>query len=166
MVEISLDKSNKQGKIAPSCLRISRFFFEDLKNALESDDVDAANNLSPPYPAELTAQILDCFEGRYEMPIAPIVECSGIERIVELLWAFSKSRELASNEVVCQGLKATDIISEVHSLLASIDTTNLPYDHDELSKLCTDVFDGGTFDDADYNSILNKLIAIGQDAIR
>lgn len=156
---------NEQRKIVPQCLSISKHFFEQLKAALDTAGDDAGSSISPPYPTALTTQMLECFDEQHEI-LTQVSDYSEIERIIELLWAFSKSRKETNSAIVCQGLTKNNVVSEIQKLLTTVKIQMSQYDHEELSQTCNDVFNGACFDDVDFNSTLSRIIAIHKDSMQ
>ena len=143
----------------PQCLSITRHFFEQLKVAMDTTNDNAGNNISPPYPIALTTQMLECFETQHEI-LTQVADYSDIERIIELLWTFSKAREETNNTIVCQGLTKSDVVSEIQKLLTAVKIQMSQHDYEELLQTCSNVFNGACFDDVDFNTTLNRIVAM------
>ncbi|ACV61738.1 hypothetical protein Dtox_0831 [Desulfofarcimen acetoxidans DSM 771] len=151
---------NDHDKIMPSGLRVSKDFLKRLKIAINTEDTKLAEQLTSPFPEEVTTQILECFEHQYEV-FSPIVTgYEEIDRIAELLWAFSKSQEELSDDSDTEYRKyiENNYKTEISSLLRTVESQIPQTDLSEISQLCNDVFNGYTFDDGSFNSFYNKLI--------
>lgn len=150
---------NRQGEILPNGLRIPNRFLKKLKTAIDTEDAELIEQLSLPFPEEITMYILDCFEQRYEIFTTISTGYEGIERILELLWAFSKSQKELADESNSEYRKFTMSIlkTEILDLLKSFESQITHNDFCELSQLCNDVFKGNEFDDAKLNAVYDKL---------
>lgn len=155
---------NDQGKVLPSGLRISKDFLKKLKIAIDSEDATLAGQLTPPFPEEITSQIFECFEHQYEILTAAITGYEGVDRIAELLWAFSKSREELADSCDTQYRRLTEcnLKTEILNLLKSVELRIPKNDFIELSQLCNDVFNGQEFNDVSFNSFYDWLIVQSQ----
>jgi len=139
-------------------------FFYKLKAAIDTSDDNVDSDISPPYPAIVTTQILECFEGQHEI-LSHDTDYSGVKRIAELLWAFSKSSEEMNKGIVCQSLTKNGIVSEIQNLLTTVENKLSQRDFRELSQTCSDVLNGESFNDIDFNAILNKLMTMGRNTM-
>lgn len=153
---------NEPNSIIPNGLKIPKRFFEKLKEAIESDDAPLMNELVPPFPVEVTSQILDCFDNKYNVAKPNISEYGNIVRIGELLWALSKSRQML---IYSQDNKYSDIIEkkykdEILKLLADINNKIVRNYFCEISNLCKAVFAGEKFLDVELNVFYDNLISI------
>ncbi len=152
---------NANGLVMPNGLRIPIQFLNNLKTAIDTENVALIEELSPPFPKEITQQVLDCFGHKYELFKLTITGYEGIDRIFELLWAFSKSQSELSDERDSEYRKLTEsnLKTEILNLLKSYKSQITHGDFCELSQLCTNVFNGYEFDDTKYNSYCDKLLA-------
>lgn len=68
----------------------------DVKKAIESENHSLLDKLMPPYPVDVTAQMLDCFIEKYDLPEknSTDVDQLPIGDVAEELWIYSKSVEL------------------------------------------------------------------------
>ena len=149
---------NSEGKIMLTGLRASRTFFADIRRVIETDDEALAEELTFPFPIDVTAQLLECFECEYEVftPIATGYE--GIDRVGELLWAYSMTRELLTDECdEYRDYSRDNLKSEILSVLASFKQKISPNDYEKLRSLCEKVLNGQVFDDASFNEFCEKL---------
>jgi hypothetical protein len=151
---------NTQGDILPTGLKVPKTFFTDLRKAIDTDDEDLAGKLTPPFPIDITPQMLECFQAEYEAltPIATGYE--GIDKVGELLWAYSKTLELLTDECDSEyrDCSRDNLKSEILSVLASYKQKISPKDYEELYSICKEVFNGQIFDDTSFNEFCEKII--------
>ena len=151
---------NSQGEILPTGFRVSRDFFVDLRQLIDTNNEDLAEKFTPPFPIDITAQMLECFEGEYRV-LSPIVTgYEGIDKVGELLWAYSKTLELLTDECDTEyrDSSSDNLKSEILNLLASFKQKISQYDYDELCLICEDVLSGQVFDDASFKEFYEKII--------
>lgn len=153
--------ANNSNHINPIALQFSRQMFIDVKKAIRSNDSAALENITYPYPVNVTSSMLDCFIGNYNLleksPSAP--DLSSIGDIAENLWIYSKSVELLSTPE-----DADYLASETQRLRTNI-TEMLQLSRDQLSKkdfdwlvdICNQVFSGKEFDDKLFNDIIEHF---------
>lgn len=152
---------NDQGQITPSTLKIPKDFLKKLKTAFDTEDASLLEQLAPPFPEEVTTAVLDCFEHQYEI-FKPIISgYEGIDRISELLWAFSKSREELRDDSNIEYRKQLESIyrTEILDLLKTFESRIPQDEHSKISQLCDEVFYGLKFDDVSFNAFYDKLTA-------
>lgn len=151
---------NKQNQINPHGLRVPIQFLKDFKVAVDTENEELMQKLSPPFPEEISQQLLDCFNQKYEL-LTPIrSEYEGIDGILELLWAYSRSKKELITESDSKYLVSIEkhLKERIYCLLKKSEN-QLPYDEFyELTQICEDTFNGKTFDDDDLNAFNNKLI--------
>jgi hypothetical protein len=151
---------NSQGNILPTGLRVSKNFFTDIKQAIDTDDEELVEKLTLPFPIDITTQMLECFKGEYEVltPIATGYE--GIDKVGELLWAYSKTLELLTDECDAKyrDFSRDNLKSEILSVLASYKQKISPNDYEELYTICKEVLNGQVFDDTSFNEFCEKII--------
>lgn len=151
---------NKQSQIIPNGLRVPIQFLKDLKVAVDTEDEELIQKLSPPFPEEIVQQFLDCFEQKYELLIPIRSEYEGVDSILELLWAFSRSKKELIAESDSDYLSSIEknLKEKILSLLKKIEN-QIPYnDFCELTQICEGTFKGNPFDDVELNAFNNKLI--------
>lgn len=150
---------NGHGKVFPNGLRVQNSFLNNLKTAIDTGNLELIEQISPPFPEEITKHILDCFEQRYEMCTTINTGFEEITRILELLWAFSKSHKELADESDLGYRKFTENIlkTEILDLIKSVENQMPHNDLCELSQLCNDVFKGNEFDDTKLNDVYGKL---------
>ena len=152
---------NTNGEVMPNGLKIPNHFLNDLKIAIDTEDVTLIEQLSPPFPIEISEMFLGCFEKRYEKSTTISTGYEGIDRILELLWAFSKSQKELVGENDSEYLKLTEnmLKTEILGILKSFEDLITDKDFCEISQLCDGVFKGNEFDDANFNDVYDNLVA-------
>lgn len=152
---------NKPNILIPNGLKIPKRFFETLKQAVENDE-SLINELTPPFPVEVTSLMVNCFANGYDVEKPPVTGYENVDRVGELLWAFSKSRQVLIDK---QDAKYFEIIekrykAEILKLLGDINC-KIEYKHfTEISNICNAVFEGEEFLDVELNVFYNNLISI------
>lgn len=151
---------NDHSKVMPSGLRISKDFLKKLKIAIDTEDDTLAEQLTPPFPEEVTSQMLECFEHKYEILMPAVTGYEGVDRIAELLWAFSKSQEELADDcdMEYRRLIECNLKTEIINLLKSVEPQIPNNDFIELTQLCNNVFNGQEFNDVSFNSFYDSLI--------
>lgn len=151
---------NSQGQIMPTGLRISRKFFADFKQLIETNDSALAEKLTPPFPIAITSQMLNCFESKYEILTPKVTGYEGFDKVGELLWAYSKKLELLTDECDAEYRDSTinKLKSEILNVLASYKERISPNDYEEILTICEAVFNGQVFDDAKFEEFCEKFI--------
>ena len=151
---------NDQDKIIPSGLRISKDFLKRLKFAIDTEDITLVEQLTPPFPEEVTTQTLECFEHQYEIFRPIVTGYEGIDRVAELLWAFSKSQEELSGDSDAEYRNhiESNYKTEILNLLRTVESRISKTDFSEISQLCNDVFNGYAFNDVSFNAFYDKLV--------
>lgn len=153
--------ANEIGKIHPTALQFSRRMIVELKKAIESDDNSLFDKLTPPYPVDVTRQMLSCFIKKYDLPEADDTDLDAlpIGDVAEELWIYSKSIELLTEPeddsyLVCeiQGIR-----TNIDGMLCLLKDKLLPKDFDWLVNICNDVFSGKRFDDALFNDTIERF---------
>ncbi len=150
--------SDKPGRVEPSALRLPRQFFRDVKAESESKDENQFQNLSAPFPENVTEQMLDCFPQKYELSVKrdPAPENSQIGDVAEELWVYSKLNELLTAPED-KGFLSTSLNQVRANVSATIETLegSMPTEHiHRLKDECKAVFSGQLFD----NDNLNKFV--------
>ena len=136
-----------------------------LDTAINTENIAVLEQLSPSFPEEITADILKCFEHQYEIQIPRANRYEGIDKIAELLWAFSVfQRELSSeDDREYKNCVGSDLKKKIMCLLKSFDSKVTRDEYSKLNKLCNNVFNGLKFDDVRLNSFLNKVMENASD---
>jgi hypothetical protein len=165
---IVIASRNCKGQIMPNALRVSMQFLKDYQTAIDTENEELIQKLSLPLPVEISSQFLECFK-QYEELFVPILSgYEGIDRIAELLWAFSKTqKELIDKEdFEYLTLIKNNLKTEILSLLKSFEYQIPNNDYCELFQLCNDTFRDSEFDNVKLNNFNNKLISKALELIR
>jgi hypothetical protein len=151
---------NKQGQIIPNGLRVPIQFLKDLKVAVDKKDEELILKLSPPFPEEIAQQFLDCFEQKYKLFIPNRSKYEGIDNIIELLWAFSRSKKELTAESDLEYLTSIEknLKEEIFSLLKKYENQIPNNDFCKLTQICEETFKGKPFGDVELNAFNNNLI--------
>jgi len=153
--------ANEVGKIHPTALQIPRRMLVDLKKAIESDDNSLFDKLTPPYPVDVTRQMLSCFIKKYDLPEADDTNLDAlpIGDVAEELWVYSKSVELLTEPEDDSYLASEiqGIRTNIDGMLCLLKDKLLPNDFDWLVNICNDVFLGKRFDDALFNDTIERF---------
>ena len=129
----------------------------------ESDlNLTPAEQLLPPYPVDVTSQMLDCFTDAFELPKdnPANIHTISIGDIAEELWIYSKCVELLvgpedERYLATETQSLKDSIIEMLCVLKD----NLPSEEiNWLTSICKDVFSGGKFDDSSFNSVVEHFL--------
>jgi hypothetical protein len=153
---------NKPNILIPNGLKIPKRFFETLKQAVENEDESLINELTPPFPVEVTSQMVNCFANRYDVEKPAVTGYENVDRVGELLWALSKSRQVLIDN---QNAKYFNIIEkkykdEILKLLGDINSKIADKHFTEISNICKTVCEGEEFLDVELNAFYNNLISI------
>lgn len=151
---------NKKSQIIPNGLRIPTQFLKNLKVAVDTEDEQLIQKLSPPFPEEIAQQFLNCFDQKYELFIPTRSEYDGVDSVFELLWAFSRSKKELTADPDSDYLSSIEknLKEKIFILLRKIEN-HMPYnDFCELTQICEDTFKGNPFDDVELNTFNNQLI--------
>jgi len=151
--------SNKQNQIIYG-LKVPMKLLNDLKIAIETEDEELMQTISPPFPEEISKQFLDCFTEQYHLFVHPSSEYEGVESILELLWKFSRSsKELSSESDVDYLTFIKKHLEEIVFNALKTFKDRIPDDeYRELTQVCEVTFSGSPFDDTQLNDFHNKFI--------
>ena len=133
--------------LIPSGLKIPKNFLGTLKQCVENDDESLVDELGLPFPIEVTSQIVDCFANVYDVEKPAVTGYENVDRVGELLWAFSKSRQVLTNYqdeayFISIEKKYKD---EIFKLLSDISDKIVNEHFTEISNICKAVFEGDEF---------------------
>ena len=150
---------NKPNVLIPSGLKIPKNFLGTLKQCVENDDESLVDELGLPFPLEVTSQIVDCFANVYDVEKPAVTGYENVDRVGELLWAFSKSRQVLTNYqdeayFISIEKKYKD---EIFKLLSDISDKIVNEHFTEISNICKAVFEGDEFLDVELNAFYNNL---------
>ena len=130
--------------------------------AIESENHSLLDKLVPPYPVNVTAQMLDCFSEKYDLPEKKVTDVDElpIGYIAEELWIYSKSVEfLTEPEDACYlAAQTQDIQLNITEMLCLLKNKLPVKDVDWLIEICDNVFSGEKFDDIMFNNVIEHFI--------
>lgn len=150
---------HKSGEINLNALQFPKRMIEKIYNAIETEDGTQLKDLTPPYPTEVTEQMLDCFTEKYNMPAKPKDEDNSIGDIGQDLWAYSKVNALLADPE--EGEYLLEELQKIQSRIAERVRNMediLPVDDlERLKGICREVFENGQFDDMAFNKFLEQF---------
>ena len=154
--------ANETREINPVALQFPKRMLIDIKKAIESENDSLLENLTPPYPVDVTAQMLGCFIEKYDLPEKSNSDINAlpIGDIAEELWVYSTSAELLTSSEDANYLSTelesiqTNIAGMLHLLEGKLPSKNI----NRVTYTCKKVFAGNKFDDALFNEFLEGFI--------
>lgn len=154
--------ANEFEEINSAALQFPRQMLVDVKKAIESENYSSLDKLLHPYPVDVTAQMLDCFSEKYDLPEKKVTDVDEfpIGDIAEELWIYSKSVELLTEpEDACYLADQTQDIQPNIAEMLRLLKNKLPFkDVDWLIEICDNVFSGEKFDDIMFNNVIEHFI--------
>lgn len=153
---------NKPNILNLNGLKIPKRFFETLKQAVENEDESLINELTPPFPVEVTSQMVNCFANGYDVERPAVTGYENVDRVGELLWALSKSRQVLINNQDAEYFNSIEkkYKDELLKILGDINSKITDNHFTEISDICKAVFEGAEFTDVELNAFYNNLISI------
>lgn len=151
---------NQSGKINPTAFQIPKQMVVGFKNAIESEDCSLLDKLTPPYPVDVTKQIIDCFAEKNYLLEKNVVGELPIGDIAEELWIYSKSLELLAEpqDADYLAIEIKNIQDSINQIFMSLKDKICSEDIDWLTGICRDVFSGKKFDDSMFNNVIQHFI--------
>ena len=154
--------ANESKEIDSTALQFPRRMLVDVKKAIESENHSLLDKLVPPYPVNVTAQMLDCFSEKYDLPEKKVTDVDELQigYIAEELWIYSKSVELLTEpEDACYlAAQTQDIQLNITEMLCLLKNKLPVKDVDWLIEICDNVFSGEKFDDIMFNNVIEHFI--------
>jgi hypothetical protein len=153
---------NDKGEIIHNGLKAPFEFLKNFKEAVDNDDDSLMESLSMPFPEEISSGFLNCFDERYVKEPIQQSHYEGIDKVFEVLWSISKTREILTDEADCSYLcdveeKYKNYVLKTLNQFAGIIPEN---EFVEISQLCNDVLNGDKFSDVDINHWNERLITM------
>ncbi len=144
--------SNEQREIYPSALQVP-------KSIYKAENVTSHENMFMPHPVDVTAQMLDCFTEKYNLPVKESYDTLPIGDIIQELWVYSKSRELLtdSDDNDYRVKELQDVQNNIEQMLHSLEGKIPSEDTKQLSEAAINVFDGGIFNDESFNKLVEQF---------
>jgi hypothetical protein len=135
--------------------------FVDVKKTIESENHSLPDKLIPPYPVDVTRQMLGCFIEKYDFPEKNFtyVDALPIGDVAEELWIYSKSVELLAEPEDASYLttEIEEIQNNISGMLRLLKDKLSIEDIDWLVDICNDVFAGKRFDDVLFNDVIEHF---------
>lgn len=161
LVILTTDHFNR---IYPKALRIYKQILIELDESIKINTLN--NNVIPPSLIDVTQEMLDCFEEKYECFKIKIDDSlTPISNIAEELWAYSTARELLSSPkdsvYLTESLNVIKLSIEKDFLLLSgkLSIKEL----EKLHDTCKKVYEGSSFDNTSYNDFINTFLYVHLD---
>lgn len=153
--------SSETNQVMPNGFRVMIKFLEKLKVAIEEDDENLMEEISLPFPEEISQKFLNCFEEKMKLIKLPTSPYEGIDRIFELIWSYSTSRDILVDKFDSGYLSGMLFEHKVKitNLLKKYEERIPIRDYKDIEQLCNDVYNGEVFGDAELNLWNNKLIS-------
>jgi hypothetical protein len=152
---------NEENYILPMALKFSKHFFEKVQENFASGEQSLENSYMMPYPIEVTAEIMKCFDNDMELlPQNDNPYIHNIGDIAEELWVYSKIRELLSSEIdknycFSELKRVKDRIAIMQKEVNDYLDTEIA---NQMDELCMSVYSGDAFDDLQLNSFIQKIL--------
>lgn len=154
--------TNNTGEISPNALQIPRQLFTDVKKAIEMDDSSLLEKLTPPYPVDVTVQMLNCFHEKYVLPTKNENDTDSlpIADIAEELWRYSTLVDLLTEPEDAEYLSEElhNIKTNIEGMIRMLDNKLSQKDIDWLTDMSNKVFRGKRFDDILFNEIIETFV--------
>lgn len=153
--------TDKDGTIVPTGLKFPKRVFEWLYNAVVLEKEEQLDELATPYPTDISPGILECFGGDFVLQKQNTDKniLSLVADVGEELWVYFKNRELLNEENDKQYLSnnLSVIKKRIEEMVGAIDSHVYGDLVLELNALCTDVYNGSSFDDKKFNELLSYI---------
>lgn len=154
--------ANESEEINPIALQFPRRMFVDIKKAIESGNHSLLDELMPPFPVDVTAQMLDCFIEKYDLPEKNSIDVDQlpIGDVAEELWTYSKSVELLTEpeDAFYLAVETQGIQTNIAGMLRLLKSKLPSEDVDWLMEICNGVFSGKKFDDIIFNNVIEHFV--------
>lgn len=127
-----------------------------------NDEESLINELSPPFPVEVTSHMVDCFANVYDVEKPAVTGYENVDHIGELLWALSKSRQVLTDyqDETYFSIIEIKYKNEILKLLRDISNKIVDEHFSEISNICKAVFEGEEFLDVELNAFYNNLVSL------
>lgn len=149
-------------QVIPNGLKVPYNFLEDLRVAIDEEDVEMMGRLSLPFPDKISPNFLKCFEEEVNIVELPISPYEGIDSVFELLWSYSVSRDTLIDK--CESEYLSSILrgyeEKITNLLKEFDGKLPIKEYAAIKQVCDDVYKGGSFGDVELNNEINKLTSL------
>ncbi len=153
---------SKINQVRPRGLKVPRNFLENLRVAIDERDEEMMDKLSAPFPYEISLNFLNCFEEEVNLMELRTSPYEGIDTIFELLWSYSISRDILKDKSNSDYL--SDLLmgyeEKIKNLLKEFKGKIPAKEYGDTRQICCDVYNGKSFDDAELNTYIEKLISL------
>ena len=153
--------TDENKRVNPTALKIPRRTIEKIKTSMESENEMQSDNLSLPYPTDVTEQMLECFHDGFTLQSKrkTSLDLSPISEIAEELWIYSKLIKILVEPEDSDYLQSSleSIQKNIFERLRLLADSLPPEDIHQLSTLCESVFAGTPFDDNSFNVLVESL---------
>ncbi len=148
-------------QVIPNGLKVPYRFLEDLRIAIDEEDGEMIDKLSPPFPEEISQQFLNCFKEEVNLVELPPSPYEGLDSVFELLWSYSKSRDILVDKSDSEYLSGilVEYEKKITNLLKEFEDKILAKEYADMKEVCDDVCKGKSFGDIELNIWNNKLIS-------
>ena len=155
--------TDENKRVNPTALKIPRRMIEKIKTSMESENEMQSDNLSLPYPTDVTEQMLECFHDGFTLQFKRKtgLDLSPISEIAEELWIYSKLIKILVEPEDSDYLRTSleSIQKNIFERLRLLADCLPPEDIHQLSTLCESVFSGTPFDDNSFNVLVESLVS-------
>ena len=155
--------TDENKRVNPTALKIPRRMIEKIKTSMESENEMQSDNLSLPYPTDVTEQMLECFHDGFTLQFKRKtgLDLSPISEIAEELWIYSKLIKILVEPKDSDYLRTSleSIQKNIFERLRLLADCLPPEDIHQLSTLCESVFSGTPFDDNSFNVLVESLVS-------
>lgn len=150
LILLVVDENNR---LLPTAYRFSKEMYKKIS------DNEEITNL--PFPEEITSQMLECFDKKYEInQNTNKIDYSPISYLAEKLWHYSKLERILTDkkdeDYLLENLKNlknnNDKLLEESKEIISSDFYN------SLYSICEKVYNGEEFNDSSFNEIIDGII--------
>lgn len=155
--------TDENKRVNPTALKIPRRMVEKVKNAMESGNEIYNDDLSLPYPTDVTEQMLECFHDGFILQSKHKIDLdlSPVSEIAEELWIYSKLIKILVEPEDSDYLRTSleSIQKNIFARLRLLDDCLPTEGIRQLSTLCESVFAGASFDDNSFNELVESLMS-------
>ncbi|MGL5042171.1 MAG: hypothetical protein ACRC6X_03585 [Culicoidibacterales bacterium] len=150
--------SNEPNVLSLNGVIFSKNFLEQIKQAIENEDVSQISKLSPPFTIEVTTQMLNCFSKKYNLVNQIATENEEILCIGEILWALSKCRQVLvhSEDIEYSNILLKEYKDELLKKLEFLHNKIQEDHYVEIYNTCNSILEGNQFLDLHLNEFLLK----------
>jgi len=152
-----------------NALKVSFSFIKILKNAYDSNDSIELDKQIPPLPIEVSQEILDCFDGSFNIPTVSKSCYVGVDSLYSMLWEYCQYAKFLVGEddksylkelQESQKIKVTETLKRFK--------TQIPEKFfSKLQMLSDDIIEGEKYmSDTKLNDLIGKVILLAKTSER